>query len=99
MVILFRMTNTAVTISVKIPPRVLEQIPAAGNGRSGFILQALEEKLARQNRTQWKSVTRRGRKLSAVLRKGLAERQPLLSREQINRELAARRGRGFENLH
>jgi hypothetical protein len=34
------------TVSVKIPKRVLERMPRAGQGRSGFIVQALEEKLA-----------------------------------------------------
>ena len=38
------------TVSVKIPARILERIPKAGQGRSGFIVEALEEKLERQPR-------------------------------------------------
>lgn len=95
MIILFRMTETAVTISLKVPPKLLERIPAAGNGRSRFILSAMEEKLSRQKSLKWKPVSRRGRKLAALLKKGHAERHPLLNDEQFERELAERRGRQF----
>ena len=95
MVILFGMTNAATTVSVKIPARILERIPAPGNGRSGFIVRALEEKLSRQKKAEWKPNSGRGRKLAALLAKGKAERYPLLNEEQFERELAARRGRVF----
>jgi hypothetical protein len=69
------MTKSAsVTVSVKIPARILERIPPAGQGRSGFILSALEEKLARKVTAPWKPTTARGRKLAALLEKGKRER-------------------------
>ncbi|MBM3883366.1 MAG: hypothetical protein FJ387_27270 [Verrucomicrobia bacterium] len=81
------------TVSVKIPPGILERIPRAGQGRSGFIRQALEEKLARQAPARWKPTTRRGRRLAALLERGRAERFPLLGEEALRRELRERRGR------
>ncbi len=81
------------TVSVKIPARILERIPRAGQGRSGFILEALDEKLARQPVGGWKSTTKRGRRLAAMLEKGKSERFPLLGEEALQRELRERRGR------
>jgi hypothetical protein len=81
------------TVSVKIPARILERIPKAGQGRSGFILEALNEKLARQPALEWKSTTRRGRRLAAMLKKGERERFPLLGEDALQRELRDRRGR------
>ena len=88
------MTKSA-TISVKIPRQMLEQIPAAGNGRSSFILEAIEEKMARRKAVQWKPKTERGRRFAALLKKGKAERMPLLSDAQIEEELRERRGRNY----
>ena len=88
------MTNTTV-VSVKIPARILEQIPPAGQGRSGFIVQAIEEKIAKRKPVQWTPKTERGRRMATLLKKGRAERRPLLSDVQIERELAERRGRNF----
>lgn len=81
------------TVSVKIPRRLLERMPKAGEGRSGFILQALEEKLATQGPGKWKSDSVRGRRLAALLEKGRDERLPLLDEAALERELAERRGR------
>lgn len=81
------------TVSIKIPARLLERLPRAGQGRSGFILQALEEKLARQAPPEWKPTTRRGRRLAALLAQGRKERDPLLNEEALQRELRERRGR------
>ena len=81
------------TVSVKIPARILERIPKAGSGRSGFIVRALEEKLARQPPPEWKAATRRGRRLAALLKRSEAERFPLLGEEDLRRELRERRGR------
>ncbi|MCL4178309.1 MAG: hypothetical protein KJ072_11290 [Verrucomicrobia bacterium] len=81
------------TVSVKIPARILERIPKAGQGRSGFIVEALEEKLERQPASEWKSTTKRGRRLAAMLEKGKNERLPLLGEEALQRELRERRGR------
>ena len=86
------MPNTA--ISVKIPTRILEQMPAPGNGRSVFIVEAIEEKLARR-RCDWKPRSARGRRMAALLAKGQKERTPLLSDEQLEQELNERRGRRF----
>ena len=47
-VILFGMTKSSVTVSVKIPARILEHIPAPGR-RSGFIVRAIKEKLEGEN--------------------------------------------------
>lgn len=88
------MTNTEV-VSVKIPMKLLEQIPAAGQGRSGFILRAIEEKIARRKPSHWKPTTERGRRLATLLEKGRAERKPLLSEAEIEQELMERRGRTF----
>ncbi|MEQ2008512.1 MAG: hypothetical protein ABMA26_17165 [Limisphaerales bacterium] len=86
------MTSAAETISFKCPPPVRERLPAAGNGRSKFILAAIEEKLARARPVQWKPTNARGRKLAARLAAGRHERGPALSVESVDRELRERRG-------
>ncbi len=85
------MTSSRV-VSVKVPERVLRLIPAAGKGRSRFIIAALEEKISRGRELQWKPTTQRGRQLAAILKKGRREREPLLDAAGIARELAERRG-------
>ncbi len=86
------MTKPSVTVSVKIPTRILDQIPPAGHGRSGFIVRAIEEKLARKSPAPWKPATARGRKLAALLEKGKRERGADLTQEEFEAELSARRG-------
>jgi hypothetical protein len=86
------MTKSSVTVSVKIPARILEHIPPAGHGRSGFIVQAIEEKLARKQTAPWKPTTARGRRLAALLEKGKHERGPDLTVEELEAELRERRG-------
>ncbi len=86
------MTSTKL-VSVKLPIEVLNAIPAAHEGRSGFIIAALKEKISRQSEPEWKPTTERGRRMAALLEKGRAEREPLLDAEGIARELAERRGR------
>ena len=81
-------------ISVRIPTRILERMPAAGRGRSVFIVKAIEEKLAR-GRCDWKPRSEHGNRMAALLVKGHKERTPLLSDEQIEQELDERRGRRF----
>ena len=81
------------TVSVKIPAHLLERLPKPGQGRSGFILKALEEKLARQSPPKWNPTTRRGRRLAALLARGRTERHPLLDEEALQGELRERRGR------
>ena len=90
-----RMTMPAETISFKCPPPLRERLPAPGNGRSHFILQAIQEKLARAKPIEWKPTTARGRRLAAILEKGKAERYPLLSDEEMEREMRERKGRNF----
>jgi hypothetical protein len=80
-------------ISVKIPERVLQHIPRAGNGRSRFIVAALEEKISRSEVTEWKPSTKRGRRLAALLAKGRDERAPFLDAAGIATELSERRGK------
>lgn len=94
MVVPFSMLEST-TISVKVPRRFLEQLPAPGHGRSEFILKALEEKIVRRETMKWKPKTKRGRRMAALLKKGKAERTPLLSDVQIDQELGARRGRNY----
>jgi hypothetical protein len=94
MVLPLGMTSTTI-VSVKIPSRILEQIPPAGHGRSGFIVQAIEEKIARRKPVHWKPKTERGRRMAALLKKGRSERGPLLSDAQMEQELRERRGRNF----
>jgi hypothetical protein len=88
------MTN-AKTVSLKIPARILEQMPASGNGRSGFIVEAIEEKIARRKPVRWKPKTARGRRMAVLLEAGRSERMPLLSDERMEQELSKRRGRKF----
>jgi len=85
------MTSTQL-VSVKVPTRVLRRIPPAGQGRSRFIVAALEEKIARQSYEEWKPVTERGRRLAVLLEKGRKERLPLLDAEGIATELTLRKG-------
>jgi hypothetical protein len=92
MVVLLGMTKTSVAVSVKLPARILERIPPAGQGRSGFIVRAIEEKLSRKKPMPWKPTTARGRRLAALLAKGKSERGPDLTVEELEAELRVRRG-------
>ena len=74
-----------------MPLRILRSIPEAHQGRSRFIISALEEKISRGGQ-EWKPTTARGRRLAALLEKGRAEREPLLDDEGVASELRARRG-------
>ena len=89
------MTNRTTVVSVKIPARILERIPAAGQGRSRFIVRALEKEIERQRPAEWKPTTKRGRKFAKLLEAGKAERGPLMSEEELEREIRERRGRNF----
>jgi hypothetical protein len=82
----------SLTVSVKIPGRILEQMPPPGHGRSGFIVRALEEKLGRKKTSPWKATTARGRRLAALLEKGKQERGPDLTVEELEAEIRERRG-------
>ena len=86
------MTRSSVAISVKVPARILERMPPAGQGRSGFVVRAIEEKLARKKCAPWKPTTARGRELAALLERGKRERGPDLTLEELDAELRARRG-------
>lgn len=89
------MIKAAATISFKAPARILEAMPAAGNGRSRFIVEALEEKISRQRRAKWRPTTRLGRKFAAILERGKKERGPQMSESEFEHELNERRGRNF----
>ena len=95
MVILLGMTNAATTVSVKIPARILERIPAPGHGRSRFIVRALEKEIERQRPTEWNPTTKRGRMFAKLLEAGKAERGPLISEAELAQEIRERRGRNF----
>jgi hypothetical protein len=86
------MTKPSVGVTVKIPARILDRIPRPGQGRSGFILRAIEEKLARKKPELWEPTTARGRKLAALLARGKRERGPDLNPEEFENELRDRRG-------
>ena len=89
------MTNGSTTVSVKIPARILSRIPAPGNGRSRFIVHALEKAIERQHPAEWKPTTVRGRKLARLLEAGKAERGPFMSLDELEREIKERKGRNF----
>jgi hypothetical protein len=86
------MTTTKL-VSVKVPLKIFRAMPGAHQGRSRFIISALEEKLSQRREPEWKPTTARGRRMAALLEKGKAEREPLLDAEGIAAELAERRGR------
>ena len=86
------MTTTKL-VSVKVPLKIFHALPGAHNGRSRFIVSALEEKISRQSVPEWKPTTARGRRLKALLDAGAAERGEPLDAEGIAAELAERRGR------
>jgi hypothetical protein len=89
------MTSDAATISVRIPARLQACIPAAGKGRSRFIIEALEEKAARAKPVAWRPTTGRGHRLAALLKAGEAERGPHLSLAELEQEIRERKGRQF----
>jgi hypothetical protein len=86
------MTTTKL-ISVKVPLKIFRALPDAHNGRSRFIITALEEKISKRQESEWQPTTARGRRMAALLEKGKAEREPLLDDAGIAAELAERRGR------
>ena len=86
------MSTAAETIIFECPPRLLERLPAAGIDRNQFILQAIQEKFDRDQPAGWKPTTKRGLLFAELLEAGKAERGPLLSEEEFERELSERRG-------
>jgi hypothetical protein len=86
--------TSAKLVSVKLPLKIFQAIPGAHEGRSQFIIAALEEKISREQ-TKWKPSTERGERLAKLLEKGASERGAPLDKEGIARELRERRG----NLH
>lgn len=79
-------------ISVKVPMKIFRALPGAHQGRSRFIIAALEEKVSRQREPEWQPTTARGRRLKALLDAGAAERGAPLDDDGIARELRERRG-------
>lgn len=86
------MSTPAETISFECPPELRERLPASDSDRSEFIRQAIVEKLERDRRPEWKPTTKRGLRLAELLEAGKAERGPLLSEAEFERELSERRG-------
>jgi len=84
------MTTTKI-VSFKAPLKIFRALPGAHQGRSRFIISALEEKISRRE-AEWQPTTERGRRLKAILDRGAAERRPLLDDEGIAAELRERRG-------
>jgi len=89
------MTKASTTISFKVPARILEGLPAPGQGRSRFIVQALEDKISRQQHAKWEPTSSLGRKFATILEKGRKARGPQMSEVEFERELSERRGRNF----
>ena len=87
------MTKASTTISFKVPARILAGLPTPGQGRSRFIVQALEEKIPRQQPAKWEPTSQLGRTFAAILEKGKKERGPQMSEAEFERELSERRGR------
>ena len=85
------MTNST-PISFKCPTPILERLPAAGNGRSKFIVQALKEAVERKKPVEWKPTTPRGRRMAALIEAGKHERGPDWTIEQCEQELRERKG-------
>jgi len=83
--------TTMKMISFKAPMRIFRALPGAHNGRSRFIISALEEKISRREE-EWQPTTERGRRLKAILDRGAAERGAPLDAEGIAAELRERRG-------
>jgi hypothetical protein len=79
-------------ISVKVPMKVFREMPPAHEGRSRFIIAALEEKISREQ-SKWKPTNKRGERLAALLERGEEERGAPLDAEGIAGELCERRGR------
>ncbi len=86
------MTTTKL-VSVKVPLKIFRALPGAHNGRSRFIVSALEEKISRRREPEWQPRTAHGRRLKAILERGAAERGEPLDAEGIAAELAVRKGR------
>jgi len=85
------MTTTKL-VSVKVPLKIFRALPDAHNGRSRFIIAALEEKISKRQESEWQPTTARGRRLKALLDAGAAERGEPLDDAGIARELRERRG-------
>jgi Arc/MetJ-type ribon-helix-helix transcriptional regulator len=75
------------TISLKMPEADLRRIPA--RNRSGFVREAIREKLERDAVKRWRPKTGAGRKLLALSEKFEGER---LDQASIADELRLRRG-------
>jgi hypothetical protein len=60
-----------------------------------FLIQSVEKKADRHEPIPFQPKTARGKRLSALLRRGKRERLPLLSDADIEKELATRKGRQF----
>jgi hypothetical protein len=86
------MTETLI-ISTRIPGELAVRMDAVGQSRSKFIRDAIEEKLERQALGGVKAKTALGRKALELRRKYHAAGGRLLSLEEINAEVGARRGR------
>jgi metal-responsive CopG/Arc/MetJ family transcriptional regulator len=86
------MTNAQI-LSVRVPADLLERIDArCGGQRSRFVREAIAERLGRDAET-FVPRTALGRKLAALRQRGLDSGARLLNLEEVNREVARRRGR------
>ncbi len=80
-------------ISVKVPMKIFNALPGAHQGRSRFIITALEKEISQQRAPEWQPTNARGRRFKALLDAGAAERGEPLDAAGIAAELAERRGR------
>lgn len=84
--------TSAKLISVKVPMKIFRALPGAHQGRSRFIISALEAKISQHRPPEWQPTNARGRRLKSLLDAGAAERGESLDDEGIARELRERRG-------
>lgn len=86
------MTNTA-TVSVRLPTEMIERVDAASGGkRSGFVREALAEKLGRSE-TTFVPRTALGRRLGRLRQQRARTGGRLLDLDQINQLVDRRRGK------
>ncbi len=55
----------------------------------------MKKKVEHRKQIPWQPKSERGKRMAAIMRRGRDERLPLLSNAEVEKELAARKGREF----
>jgi len=82
-------------LAAKVPRAILKEVDRlAGDNRSAWVREAIEEKLHRETpcATDFKPKTAFGRRLLALRQRHLSKGGPTLTLEEIRQEVARRRG-------